>query len=249
VRAILTYHSIDDSGSAISVSPAAWRTHAAWLQSGRVRVTTIGELMSMPDTADAVAVTFDDAFANFATEVWPLVDGLPVTLFVVTDHTGRSNAWRGRETPGIPTLPLLDWPALGRLAEHGVTLGAHTRTHADLTTVDDAALEDEMTGAIDRLRTETGVTAEVFAYPYGRVDRRVSAAAARSFRWACTTELRALGSHDLPCELPRLDMYYFQQPGLLESWNSPSFHLYVAGRRALRRGRALATGLFAGVRE
>lgn len=249
VRAILTYHSIDDSGSAISVAPAAWHAHAAWLRSGRVRVTTIEELMSLPDTADAVALTFDDAFANFATAAMPLVEGLPVTVFVVTDHAGRTNAWRGRETPGIPTLPLLDWPALARLTERGVTLGAHTRTHADLTTIDDAALAEELSAGIERMRAETGVTPDVFAYPYGRVDRRVVAAAGGSFRWACTTELRTLGPHDGRCELPRLDMYYFQQPGLIESWNTPSFHLYLAGRRALRKGRALATGLLAGGRE
>ena len=40
MRAILTYHSIDESGSPISVDPDAFRRHVRWLASGRVRVTT-----------------------------------------------------------------------------------------------------------------------------------------------------------------------------------------------------------------
>jgi len=237
VRAILTYHSIDDSGSAISVPASVFARHVAWLRSGRVRVTSIPELLTLPPEADAVALTFDDGFCNFAVDAAPLLQEFPVTLFVVTDHVGRSNEWGGRPARGIPTLPLLDWPALARLADSGVTLGAHSRTHPDLATISPAAINDELAGCAERLQKEIGVAPELFAYPYGSVTPAAVAAVAARFRWACTTELRSLGVHERMAELPRIDMYYFRQPGQLESWGTARFHAYLAARRLLRGSR------------
>jgi peptidoglycan/xylan/chitin deacetylase (PgdA/CDA1 family) len=242
VRAILTYHSIDDTGSPISVAPAVFAQHAAWLQSGRVRVLDVAELMATAPDVDAVALTFDDGFCNFATEAAPRLEGLPVTLFVVTRHVGGTNAWRGRPAPGIPTLPLLDWDALARLAAGSVKLGAHTRTHPDLAALAFARAAEEMEGSADDLKARTGTNAEAFAYPYGSRSAAVAVAAGRKFRWACTTEMRGLGSHEAVAELPRLDMYYFRAPGRLESWGTPRFRAYLAARRLLRRGRDLTIG-------
>ena len=65
MKAPLTYHSLDDSGSAISIPPAVFDQHLAWLTSGRVRVLTLDRIAEEPDSAgDAVAVTFDDGFLN-----------------------------------------------------------------------------------------------------------------------------------------------------------------------------------------
>src|SRR5437867_8920915 len=132
MRAILTYHSIDASGSPISVDPEAFAGHVAWLGSARVRVVGLDALLAAGEGEDLVALSFDDGFENFATRAAPalLERGFPVTLFVVSEHTGRTNEWGGRSQPRIPTLPLLDWDALGRLVEQGVSLGSHTRTHS-----------------------------------------------------------------------------------------------------------------------
>jgi peptidoglycan/xylan/chitin deacetylase (PgdA/CDA1 family) len=242
VRAILTYHSIDDSGSPISVGRAAFERHVAWLRSGRVRVTSIPDLLQVAPGADAVAVTFDDGFANFATLAAPALAGLPVTLFVVTDHVGRSNEWGGSPQVGIPVLPLLDWATLGRLAAGGVTLGAHTRTHPDLRVLSPDRVSDELAGSAERIRRETGTRPDVFAYPYGHASPSVVSAARTTFRWACTTELRVLAPAVSMLELPRLDMYYFQSPGRLETFGSPRFRAYVALRRGGRLVRRLVPG-------
>jgi len=239
VRAILTYHSIDDSGSPISVSPSVFAQHAAWLRSGRVRVATVPDLLELPDHADALAVTFDDGFRNFS-EAAARLEGLPVTLFVVTEHVGRTNAWGGRDAAGIPILPLLDWNALGELASRGVTLGAHTRTHPRLTALPSSQVQDELCGSAERLRAELGVGADIVAYPYGSVSATVVSAAASVFRWGCTTRLRALGGDERALELPRLDMYYFRRPGQLEAWGTRAFRARLGARRVLRVARALA---------
>ena len=244
MRAILTYHSVDPSGSVISIDEAEFRRHVAWLASGAARVTGLAQLPAAPGATDAVALTFDDAFANFSRCAWPLLreHGLPATLFVVSGHAGRTNAWGGRDAPRIPTLPLLDWDALGRLAEEGVTLGAHSRTHPDLRTLTGVALADELEGCAEDIGARAGTRPTAFAYPYGAVNRRVAEAATRHYSHAVTTELRPLREAESAHALPRLDAYYLRAPGRLEGWGTPAFRRYVWLRAGARRVREAAFG-------
>jgi len=215
------------------------------MQSGPVRVTTIDELLALPPSANAVAVTFDDGFANFAQIAAPrlLHHGFPVTVFVVTDNVGRTNSWGNGS--GIPELPLMDWKALASLQGRGVTIGAHTRTHRDLTRIPPAAVDEEVRGCADLIERRMGIRPAAFAYPYGRLDRSTAAVVSSTFRHACTTEFSTLDSQVTRDSIPRLDMYYFQQPGRLEAWGTRRFERFVAFRRGLRRVRrvAAATGM------
>lgn len=242
MRAILTYHSIDPSGSPISIDTASFARHVEFLASSRVRVLPLEELLASTDAQDAVALTFDDGFVNFEQLAWPALRarGVPATLFVPTRRTGGDNRWEGRDEPGIPTLPLLDWDALGRLHEQGLSIGSHSRTHAWLTRVDASQLRDEVEGAREDLRQRLGLDATVFCYPYGDFDARVERAVASCYRWACTTEFAPLGPADAPHRLPRLDAYYFRGASGLESFGSASFRLRLALRR---RARALKRAL------
>lgn len=230
------YHSIDESGSPISVGREAFRSHVRWLAGGRVRVVPLEDLLTGDDSSDAVALTFDDAFANFATEAAPLLaaHGLPATLYVVSDRVGTSNAWGGYHPPGIPILPLLDWPSLGRLAGQGVALGGHSRSHPRLSGMSEAALIDEIAGCAERIQGECGVRPASFAYPYGAYDQTAERVARASYRAACTTELRVLGKADRSHLLPRLDMYYFRRPGRLEAWGNLSFQWRLVIRARAR---------------
>ena len=244
MRAILTYHSIDDSGSAISVHPDAFRRHVDWLTSGRVKATTLDDLVTLPSASDAVAITFDDGFENFEEHGRHLLDrGVPVTVFVVSDRVGKTNAWGDTASPGIPVLPLLDWPALRRLRERGLDLGAHSRTHVDLTGLAQGPLEDEIRGSADAIFKETGVRPTVFAYPYGHVDDSAAAVVADAFEFGCTTDFQVLRDGAKSERLPRLDMYYMQRPGRIEGWGTPAFARFVAVRHKLRQVKQAVSGV------
>jgi peptidoglycan/xylan/chitin deacetylase (PgdA/CDA1 family) len=242
VKAILTYHSVDRSGSVISIEPSAFRRHVAWLASGAVRVLPLAALAADEAAEDAVAVTFDDAFASFSTEAWPLLEahGLPATLFVPAAHVGLQNGWEAAGG-GLPILPLLDWAALGRLAERGVELGSHSLTHPDLRRVSDAQLEAEVATSAQRIRQESGREATSFSYPYGGVDRRVAEKVQGRYARAVTTEFRALQAGEDPVLLPRLDAYYFREAGRLERWGTAGFRRFIALRRRLRLARRFFT--------
>ena len=242
MKAILTYHSIDDTGSAISIEPAAFRGHVEWLAGSGLPVVRPAELLELPPGTAAVALTFDDAFANFATLAWPLLrhHGLPATLYVAAGWVGRTNGWGGGAT-GIPELSLLHWDELARMADEGLELGAHSMTHPDLRRVDADRLKDEIGGSAERIAERTGQRPTSFAYPYGAHDQRTVQAVRSIYDSACTTELREVSEGEDRHRLPRLDAYYLRRSDDLRRWGTPSFRRYIALRRQLRRARSIMT--------
>ena len=246
MKAILTYHSIDDSGSVISIDEQTFRLHVRWLASGRVRVLPLDQLVDASGDDDAIAITFDDGLESFGRIAAPLLHehGLSATLFVVSDAVGTNNVWRGHGDPGIPRFPLLDWSALQRVLALGMTVGAHTCTHPDLSTMDASRLESEIVRSRTRLEEALEVRVTTFAYPYGSVSAAARDVVAREFRYGVTTRLATLGAHDEPALLPRLDSYYFRSPGTLEAWGSTRFRLrmgVLAGARSVRRSLSRST--------
>lgn len=233
------YHSIDDSSSVVSTSPATFRRHVAWLASGVVRVVPLEDIASLPADANAVALTFDDGMKSVGDVAAPLLadHGLPATVFVVSDAVGGTNRWGGRADAHVPEFRLMNWEELGRVRERGIAVGAHTRSHPRLTTVPDQQLDDELGGSRSAIRARLGVVPGAFAFPYGDCDARTARAAARYFNFSCTTELRPLGAADAPHLLPRLDAYYLRSPGSLEQWGSRRQRLRLAARSAARRVR------------
>jgi peptidoglycan/xylan/chitin deacetylase (PgdA/CDA1 family) len=236
VRAILTYHSIDDSGSVISVPPPTFERQVRWLTASDVAVVPLGDLLRLPDDTDAVAITFDDAYTNFATEAWPRLEehGLPATVFVPTGFVGQANTWAALPGGGMPPLPILGWDALARLAERGVGLGGHTRTHPDLRRLEDAAIRDEICGASDELLRQTGMRPRAFAYPYGFSPPAAVSIARTAYECAVTTELRPMRQSDDPYLLPRLDTFYLNGIARIENFGGLSFREYLRLRLRLR---------------
>ena len=239
MKAILTYHSVDETGSVISIDERTFRRHVHWLASGRVRVVPLDALASLPEEVDAVAITFDDGLESFGRVAAPVLreHGRPATLFVVTDAVGTTNVWRGQRDAGIPVFPLLDWDALGLLAADGVAIGAHTCTHPNLASLDADSATREIVASKARLARELGVQATTFAYPYGGVSTAARDVVAREFHYGVTTRLAMLAAHDEPARLPRLDSYYLRAPGTLEAWGTARFRMrmgLLAGARSVR---------------
>jgi len=240
MRAILMYHSIDDSGSAISVSPAVFAAQVHWLARSGMRIVPLDALLDLDpaDDRDAIALTFDDGFANFKAAASLLEEhGLPATVFIVTGHVGRTNAWGGHAHRGIPTLPLLDWPGLERLAARGFAIGAHTHVHAPLTTLTGSAAGEEMDRCTAELAARLGIEPSSLAYPYGDVDDDIAALAMGRFPLAVTTRFAALTTDQPRAWIPRLDMYYFRRPGAIRRLARDGFEFWMQWVRWRRSAR------------
>src|SRR5882672_4894814 len=87
----------------------------------------------------------------------------------------------------------------------GVTIGAHSVNHLSLP--DNAASRvAELTDCQVDLRRITGQAVELFAYPYGAVDRETLALIRRSSRWGLSCDDRVLGESFDAARVPRLDV-------------------------------------------
>lgn len=245
MRGILTYHSIDDSRSPISIGRADFARHVDWLASGAVRVLPLAELVARPGGEHAVAITFDDAFESLASLAWPMLRErqLPAAVFVPTGRVGRDNAWGERAARGIPTLPLCDWPALARMAEEGLEIGSHTVNHARLEGMEVRLVHAELAISADTIEARVGRRPRSFCYPYGAWDPQAARIAGELYDLSVTTELGTLGALDTGAgdarhRLPRLDAFYYRSNRLLESWGSDAFRRHLWIRARLRRLRA-----------
>ncbi len=236
VSAILTYHSLDASGSVISVRPEIFRSHIQSLADSGIPVVPLG---SIQDSPGSVAITFDDGFRNLAEHAFPLLDRLrmPATVFVVSRYAGSRNEWPSQPSHGVPRLPLLDWKELGNMPS-GVTAGAHTATHPHLTSLPARSSAAEIRESAEEIMARTGRWPAALAYPYGSLSRSLASIASRYFDLAVGTELAFVSRSSDPFALPRLDMFYLRNTASLAGLFSVGSRAYMWLRGAARTARS-----------
>ena len=116
-------------------------------------------------------VTFDDGYADFDTDAWPILKRLnvPATVFVVASRLGRTNEWDRDE----PQTPLLDPIAIHRLEREGVEFGGHGFSHVALARVSPNEAREDIVRCHGALVALLSHPPEVFAYPYSNQSARV----------------------------------------------------------------------------
>jgi len=233
--AILTYHSIDRSGSVLSVPPDLFVWQMGALAQAGIAVVSLRDVRNQ---ADAVALTFDDAYRTFYDEALPVLRRFryPATVFALS---GQGSAQLG---PGS-RLPRMSWDELGEASRCNVEIGAHTVSHPRLTCLPFEQACQEVTESQEEIRQRLGVPADSFAYPYGD-----SSPALRDYvraRFACAVGARLdyLAESDDKADLPRLDVYYLRRPALFKALLSSRVRRYIRLRRVLREWRAQANFL------
>jgi peptidoglycan/xylan/chitin deacetylase (PgdA/CDA1 family) len=209
---VLLYHAFGNEMSRFVVPRAAF-ARQLWLVSLlRFRVRPYAEVGGLlragrlppPRT---VALTFDDGYADNAEIAAPLLERhrFPATIFLVSSRLGGANDWSTGSQ--LHDRALLSADEVGTLRSRGLDFGAHTRTHRDLPEAPDAVVFEEVVSSRTELEAALGTPVETFAYPYGRVDRRVVAAVREAgFDSACTTDPRLAQLDDDPLLLPRIEI-------------------------------------------
>lgn len=106
-------------------------------------------------------------------------------------------------------------------ARAGLDLGAHSATHRALPQLSDGELRAEMVGSRETLTRHTGVTGELFAYPYGLWDQRVrNAARAAGYTTALSLEPRLVSLDADPWVLPRVNIPARISDAAFQAWTS-----------------------------
>jgi peptidoglycan/xylan/chitin deacetylase (PgdA/CDA1 family) len=196
--AVLGWHRIDVEGGKLAVHPVLFARQMEILAAHRARVPVvpidraIGQAPAGGARSRRVVLTFDDAWAdNHANGLGPLTaHRLPATLYAPSRLLGKA---------GYMTRSQLLEMAAG-----GLTIGAHSRTHADLRACDPDELEGEVRGSKEDLEDLLGTPVTSFAYPAGLFDDRVVAAvAAAGFASAVTSSPGWWRPSAAPLRIPR----------------------------------------------
>ena len=194
--AILAYHSISDAPVETAVAPAEFDRQLRALAARGYRFVPLASVAAWVAGREtiprkAVAITFDDGYADFETAALPILEqhGVSATLFAVGDAAGSREALRN-------DIPLLSAEALARVrARPLVEIGYHSRTHTNLAALRGDALARE---------TAAASPARFFAYPGGKHSRQAAEALRQAgYDAACT--IRPVLAHrgGDPYSLPR----------------------------------------------
>jgi peptidoglycan/xylan/chitin deacetylase (PgdA/CDA1 family) len=241
---ILTYHSIDNSGSVISTAPEVFRRQMKFLSEAGYNVVSLDSLVNSlagekPSSPKTVALTFDDGFQNFYTTAFPVLEqyDFKATVFLVTDCCGKYNDWADNP-PSLPRSKMLDWSEIKELNKYGIEFGSHTRTHPDLTQVSIAQAMGEMIESKAIIEDFLGCPVTTFAYPYGKFNQPVKQTATRTFQAACSTNLGKVQRESDFFSLERIDTYYLSNRKVFNSMSSKNFDRYLQFRQVLRDFKA-----------
>jgi peptidoglycan/xylan/chitin deacetylase (PgdA/CDA1 family) len=187
---ILMYHYVravdqgaDPLGYELSVTPEDFGNQMSWLHDqgyigmrmdGITRCVR-GEMLC---PARAIAITFDDGYADAYSEALPVLQryGLLATFYIVTNFVGQ---------PGYMT-----WEQVAALRDAGMEIGAHTVSHLDLTSLDWDTASFEIAQSKAELDRQLGINVTSFCYPTGlyngTIEEQVRAAGfinATTTRW------------------------------------------------------------------
>jgi len=242
--AILTYHSLDDSGSVVSVSPLLFADQMAELADGGWRGVNLSAAVAHKRESGGwrdktVVITFDDAYASFHEHALAVLadHGFSATVFVISDYVGGANDW-APPPAGLGRLPLMSWSDITDAAQAGIEIGAHSRTHPDLSRLNGDALRREVEDSGRLIADRLGAAVRTFAYPYGATCTEAVRCVERCYDAGCTTQLRR-ASDQPSATLPRVDAYYLNSRSAATACAAGGWDGYLAVRRLGRRFRAV----------
>ncbi|CAA9496803.1 MAG: hypothetical protein AVDCRST_MAG44-515 [uncultured Sphingomonas sp.] len=187
---------------------------------------------SPPPDRPLVALTFDDGYANFYTQVLPILKRyrVPATVFVVTslvgsEHPPAFDGWSvkhgGRLDPDA--WRPMTWDQLEQCLASGlVTVGGHSHRHLKAPECTPELLIEEASRSREILVSRFGEV-ETYAYPYGSSrlgyvpDAYVEAVAAAGYRLAVTYDLGRVTGQTDPFRMPRIEAHGVDGPAIIRA--------------------------------
>lgn len=168
-------------------------------------------------TGKVVGITFDDGYLNNLTHALPALqrNGFSATCYIVSQLAGRTNEW-DRDI-GIPASALMDADQLRQWVAGGQEIGAHTRHHVRLNSLDATASASEIAGCKEELEAIVGSAVRHFCYPYGEYEaRHADIAHDAGYLTATTTQRSRCHAGEDLLQLPRVPV--MRRTGLLAMW-------------------------------
>jgi len=166
---ILCFHSVGDDKWRFSVNRKMFETQIKYLAKNK-NVVSLDDILSRKgNDKNKVAITFDDGYKNWYTNVLPICQKYNITgtIFLLGDP---NNADRSELKNNLPLLKKHE--ILGFL-EAGWEIGSHTMTHSDLRNRSYDKLIEEITFSKKILEQNLGIDVKYLAYPRGIYSNQV----------------------------------------------------------------------------
>lgn len=200
---ILTYHSIDDSGSSISVTPSLFKRQMRYMKERGYRTITLSQFVDHAILRNGFqkgtfVITFDDGYKNNYEIAPPVLRawGFTATIFLVTDFVGQEATWEKKRR--IPDFSLLSWQDVDEMSQWDFDFQPHSCTHARLPELSSRDMEREILESRSAIEERTGRSADIFCYPYGKFNQKViSLLKSAGFRGAVTARFGVRQQGDL----------------------------------------------------
>ncbi len=192
---ILCYHSIDMSGSPVSLHPQRFADQMVYLRRQGYQAVTLHDVVEYAQNGHTsvnrpVCIVFDDGYKNNYTEAFPVLlnVGFSATIFVTTDYCEKSNKW-DEQSMSIPSFPMMSWHEIVEMSHHGIEFGSHTKSHPKLAEIDAKMAREELEGSKVALEDHLGKKVEFASYPYGSFNSEVKTLAESLFKAVVSTRL------------------------------------------------------------
>ena len=120
-----------------------------------------------------VGITFDDGYRNNLINAAPILKkyGFSATCYIVSRNIGKSNVWDLDKQ--ITQRPLMSKKEIFKWINLGMDIGAHSRTHVDLTAISNMNALREIEGCKLDLEKTFKLKIYDFCYPYGKFNAKV----------------------------------------------------------------------------
>jgi peptidoglycan/xylan/chitin deacetylase (PgdA/CDA1 family) len=214
----------------------------------------LGRCRSDPaPTRPAVALTFDDGYANFYTQVLPILKrhNVPATLFVVTSLIGSNDpapfdAWslKNRPRTDADAWRPLTWAELEKCLDSGlVQVGGHSHRHLKALSCSPEQLVEEVERSKAILGSRLG-NSPAYSYPYGASrlgfvpEAYIRAVKVAGYRLAVTFDLGRVKANSDPYLLPRVEAHGLDGPAVIRAKVLGSLAPYWLTDRLRRAERA-----------
>lgn len=236
---ILTYYSIDNSGSAISISPVLFSQHLRYLKEKHFTVITLSEglklLTGHEPLYKKVVLTFDDGYENFHSRAFPLLSQyhFPATVFVVARYVGRESSWDKKNRASAQRL--MNWSQVEKLSHSGIEFGSKSLTHRDLTRISIDEVREEVEESRTMIEEHVGKGVHIFSYPFGLYNSTVREMVRKHYDAAVGTNVAEATDKEDPYDLSRVDVHYIAHH--FELLGKAVATPYLAIRNTVRRIR------------
>ena len=165
-KIVLCYHSIGNDGWRFSTRIRMFESHSRFLRS-HYKLKPLHKLLS--ENEGGATISFDDGYENLITNALPIIEKTKTspTVFVLGDPK------RANRDELDNSLPLLRPSQIKQLRKKNWEIGYHTKTHPNLSRLNDSELNNEIVEGKKELGKKLGMTLKYFAYPKGFYSKKV----------------------------------------------------------------------------